>query len=99
MRNNKKIRRNPKPMSLETLISEIKSLEEDEIISFNEFKEIPIHEIRGDYFPMVNTRTIDKALTKIEYEKTGNNRLSSYTIVTETYKEDKVFIEKRTDSF
>ena len=100
MTKNSKIRRNPSPMSLQTLIYEIESLEKDQIISFDEFKEIPLMNIRGDYFPMVNYKTIEKAIIKIQDEKSGKVELSCITtIISDTAKDGKLITKKRIDTF
>ena len=66
MNKKSKIRRNPKVMSFDDLVYEIESLELDSIISFEEFKNIPLMNIKSHYFPMANYRTIEKAIMKIE---------------------------------
>ncbi|MDX6747233.1 hypothetical protein SHK09_10555 [Polaribacter sp. PL03] len=97
---NKKVRRNPSPMSLDTLIYEIESLEEDGIISFDEFKQIDFYDIKGHYFPMVNIKTIHKALKKIQDQKSGKIGLSSLTtIISETERDGKLITKKRIDTF
>lgn len=97
---NNKVRRNPSPMSLDTLIYEIESLEEDGVISFDEFKQINFYDIKALYFPMVNIKTIQKALIKIQDEKIGKIGLSTITtIISETEKDGKLITKKRIDTF
>tara|TARA_R110002124_G_scaffold127103_2_gene286937 strand:- start:87 stop:386 length:300 start_codon:yes stop_codon:yes gene_type:complete len=97
---NNKVRRNSSPMSLDTLIYEIESLEEDGVISFDEFKKINFYDIKVLYFPMVNIKTIQKALIKIQDEKIGKIGLSTITtIISETEKDGKLITKKRIDTF
>lgn len=93
-----RIRRNPKPMSLENLILEIESLEEDGIIPFEDFKNIPPYIIKGDYFPMVHPTLIVKALIKIEDIRKGK-KTSTFSIEKTEFNGEKIKITRKTESF
>ena len=91
--------RNSKPMSLERLVECILDLEKNGVIAFDEFKELKYKVIQQEYFGMVTETQMRKAIIKIQDSREGKTGLSSFTTVTETYRNGKVKVEQKTDFF
>jgi len=72
--------RNKKPMSLEKLVEAILKLEEDKIITFEDFKNLGYKKIQEQYFGMTTSTQMDKALIKIHDQKMGKTGQSTLTI-------------------
>lgn len=77
-------------MNYDTLIGAIEKLEADKIISFEEFKQLPIYEIRKQFFSKPHPTMLRKAIIKIEDKRAGKTGPSEYTTVTEYIEEGKV---------
>jgi hypothetical protein len=69
-------------MSYDKLIAAIEQLETDGVISFNEFKELPLFVIRKHFFQMTNSTMMRKAIIKLEDKRQGKTGPSEYTTVT-----------------
>ncbi len=72
--------RNCRPMSFEKLVAAILKLEEDKIISFEEFKSLSYKKIQEEYFGMTTETQMTKAMIKIQDLKEGKTGQSSLTI-------------------
>lgn len=79
---------NSRMLSYEKLLVAIEQLEIDGIISFDEFKIMPFHEIRKQYFSVPNPTMMDKAIIMITDKRNGKGGPSEHKTITEFYDEN-----------
>lgn len=96
---NKYPHRISKPMSLNSLIDSILTLEKQNIISFEDFKKLSFYSIKQEYFGIAHPTQLTKAMIKIEDLKQGKTTPSSLTTVTEYFKDGKVTKVKKNTTF
>lgn len=77
--------------SYEKLVAAIEKLETENIISFEEFKKMPYHEIKRQYFSMPNPTMMERAIILIEDKRKGKEGPSEHTTVTKTFKDGTLF--------
>ena len=79
MINRKEEHRNTKMLSADKLVEAIEALEADGVISFDEFKALPRHEIFKKYFAMPSAMMMEKAIIKITDKRSGKEGYSTIT--------------------
>jgi hypothetical protein len=72
-------------ISFDDLVIAIEELEAKKIISFDEFKVLPFHEIHKRFFAMPHPTTMRKAIAKIQDKRDGKEGLSEVSSTTEHY--------------
>lgn len=77
--------RNTKMLTLEALVEAIEQLENDGVLTFENFKKLNYQEIKEHYFAMPARLQLKKAIIKIEDKRNNVKGLSELTEITDEY--------------